>query len=57
MIMEIPQLICCGISMKSEILSDHAAPRADAASQFAHGSHGHHAPLKSTALSGEGCMN
>jgi len=25
MIMEIPQLICCGISMKSEILSDHAA--------------------------------
>jgi len=28
MIMSIPQLIRCGISMKSEILLDHAAPRA-----------------------------
>jgi hypothetical protein len=26
MIMEIPQPISCGISMKNEILSDHAAP-------------------------------
>jgi hypothetical protein len=26
MIMWIPQLICCGIHMKSEILVDHAAP-------------------------------
>jgi hypothetical protein len=26
MITEIPQRICCGISMKTEILSDHAAP-------------------------------
>jgi len=25
MIVEIPQLICCGISTKSEILHDHAA--------------------------------
>jgi hypothetical protein len=28
MIVVIPQLICCFISTKSEILSDHAAPRA-----------------------------
>jgi hypothetical protein len=26
MIVEIPQLICCFISTKGEILSDHAAP-------------------------------
>jgi len=26
MIMEIPQLICCGISMKNEIPLEHAAP-------------------------------
>ena len=30
MIMVIPQLICCFISTKSEILSDYAAPRARA---------------------------
>jgi hypothetical protein len=30
MIMEIPQPICCGISMKSEILRDHDPPRAGA---------------------------
>jgi hypothetical protein len=43
--MEIPQPISCFISMKSEILVDHAEPCADAAYQPAHGSHGHHAPL------------
>jgi hypothetical protein len=32
--------------MKTEILYDRAAPRASAAFQRAHGSHGHHAPLK-----------
>src|ERR1700722_10958131 len=57
MIMWIPHLISCGIHMKSEILSDHAAPRAGAASQYAHGSQNHHAPLKSTALSGDGWAN
>jgi hypothetical protein len=43
--MEIPQPISCFISMKSEILVDHAEPGADAAYRPAHGSRGHHAPL------------
>jgi hypothetical protein len=30
MIVVIPQLICCGITMKSEILRDHDAPLARA---------------------------
>jgi hypothetical protein len=47
MIMELPQLISCGSSMKNEILLDHGARRVRAS---AHGSHGHHAPLKPTAL-------
>jgi hypothetical protein len=42
MITEIKQPITCFISTKSEILRDHAAPRASAASQPAHGPHGHH---------------
>jgi hypothetical protein len=45
MITEISQLICCGISTKSEILLDRGARRVRA-----HGPHGHHAPLKPTAL-------
>jgi hypothetical protein len=50
MIVEIPQLICCGISMKSEILSDHAAPCAGAVSRPALHPHGHRPPLKLRAL-------
>jgi len=37
MIVVIPQLICCFISTKSEILSDHAAPARGAARQPARG--------------------
>ena len=37
--------ITCLFSTKSEILVDHAVPRAGAEYQPAHGSHGHHAPL------------
>jgi hypothetical protein len=50
MIMWIPQLISCGIHMKSEILSDDDRPARGAARQPPHGPHGHRAPLKSMAL-------
>jgi hypothetical protein len=47
MIVEIPQPITGGISMKRKILYDHAAPCAGAAYQDAQGPH---APRKLTAL-------
>jgi hypothetical protein len=51
MITKILQRITCFISTKSEITRDYAAPlRARAACQSEHGPHGHHAPLKSSAL-------
>ena len=48
MITETLQPITGSISTKSEILSDHTAPHAGAASQPAHGSRSHHAPLSNS---------
>ncbi len=54
MIMWIPQLISCGIHMKSEIPLEPSRPACGRRGQPAHSPHGHHAPLKSAASARQG---